>query len=136
MFTPQYAGNLAVAGLLFVVVVIAQVIEQTMSLPGGVDALMTLLAIAAVLGIAFFLGAAALQRGPRLDWSDESGEHLHPAVKAGFGTLGVMLVGLGGLALYIAFYVFQWPVIILPAVLLAISMLAFVVYLTVGRHVE
>lgn len=136
MFTPQYAGNLAVAILLFVVIVIAQVVGQTMTLTGGIDALLSLLAIGSALGIVYFLGAAALQRNPRLDWSDDTGRHLHPRVKAGLGALGVTLVGLLGLAFYIALYIFKWNVFIVPMVLLSIASLVFIVYLTASRHTE
>lgn len=135
MFTPQYAGNMVIAVLLFVVIVIAQVVQQGAALPGGVNALLTLLAIGSAIGIVVFLGAAALHRKPRLDWSDESGERLHPRAKAGLGALGVTGVGLLGLAFYIALYIFHWNVFIIPMVLLAIGMLAVIVYLTAGRHV-
>ncbi|EKV31553.1 hypothetical protein C882_3926 [Caenispirillum salinarum AK4] len=136
MFSPRYAGNLAVAILFFVVIVIAQVVGSTAELPGGVDALLTLLAIGSAVGILVFLGAAAMGRKPRLDWSDDKGEHLHPQVKAGLQALGVVGVGLAGLAFYIALYIFKWPVFIIPMVLLAIAMLVFVVYLTAGKHMD
>lgn len=135
MFTPQYAGNLVVAVLFFVAIVIIQVVQGAFALPGGVDDLLSILAIVSALGILVFLGAAAVHGTPRLDWSDDSGERLHPRAKAGLQTMGVLGIGLGALAFYVAVYVFQWPIIIVPMVLLAILALAFILYLTAGRHV-
>lgn len=135
MFTPQYAGNLLVAILFLVAIIIIQVVQSVAALPGGVNDLLNILAIVSALGIVVFLGAAALHRRPRLDWSDETGERLHPRAKAGLQTMGVLGIGLGALAFYVAVYVFQWPIIIVPMVLLAVLMLAFIVYLTAGKHV-
>lgn len=136
MFSPRYAGNLAVAVLFFLVIVVAQVVGSAAELSGGIDALLTLLALGSAVGILVFLGAAAMGRSPRIDWSDDSGERLHPQVKAGLQALGVVLVGLGGLGFYIALYIFKWPVFIVPMVLLAIAMLVFIVYLTAGKHLD
>lgn len=135
MFTPQYAGNLLVAILFLLAIIVIQVVQSVATLPSGVDSLLTLLAILSAVGILVFLGAAALHRKPRLDWSDDTGQHLHPRAKAGLQTMGVMGVGLGALAFYIAIYIFQWPLIIVPMVVLAIAALALVVYLTAGKHV-
>jgi hypothetical protein len=136
MFSPRYAGNVAVAVLFFVVIIVAQVVGSTMELSGGMDALLTLLALGSAVGMLVFLGAAAMGRTPRLDWSDDSGRHLNPRVKAGLQALGVVLVGLAGLAFYVALYIFKWPVFIVPMVILAIAMLVFIVYLTVGKHLD
>lgn len=136
MFSPRYAGNLVLAGLFFLVIVIAQVIGSMIELSGGVHSLMTLLALGSAAGILVFLGAAVMGRRPCIDWSDDSGEHLHPQVKAGLQALGVVLVGLGGLGFYIALYIFHWNIFIVPMVLLAIAMLVFIVYLTAGKHLE
>lgn len=87
MFSPRYAGNLAIAGLFFVVIVVAQVVGSVADLSGGGEALLKLLGLGSAAGILVFLGAAALGRKPRLDWSDESGEHLNPQVKAGLQAL-------------------------------------------------
>lgn len=46
------------------------------------------------------------------------------------------LVGLGGLAFYVALYIFKWSVFIIPMVLMAIAMLVVIVYLTAGKHME
>lgn len=135
MFTPQYAGNLLVSILFLLAIVIIQVVQSVATLPSGVNDLLTILAILSAVGILVFLGAAALHRRPRLDWSDDSGQHLHPRAKAGLQTMGVMGIGLGALAFYIAVYIFQWPLIIVPMVLLAIVALALVVYLTAGKHI-
>ncbi len=136
MFTPKYAGNLTLAAVFFVAIVIIQLVQgAATALPSGVDNLLTLLAILSAVGIVYFGGIAAVHGQPAIDWSDETGERLHPGVKAGLRTLGVVGVGLGGLAFYIAVYVFQWPMIIVPMVLLALLALALIVYLTAGKHV-
>ncbi|GAA0573150.1 hypothetical protein [Caenispirillum bisanense] len=137
MFTPKYAGNLTLAAVFFVAIVIIQLVQgAATALPSGVDNLLTLLAILSAVGIVYFGSVAAVRGQPAIDWSDETGQRLHPGVKAGLRTLGVVGVGLGGIAFYIAIYLFQWPLIIVPMVLLAVIGLAVIVYLTAGKHVS
>lgn len=135
MFTARYAGNWVMSLTFAAVAAVAYGIPALIQASGATVFLGQLVAAMALAGVFVLVLNALLGKPPLFDWTDHSGERLHPRAASALKGLGMMVLSLACLLGYVSIFVFGLYGIIYFGLFMVVVMMSWIIYITAGKHI-
>lgn len=134
MFTARYAGNWVMSLTFAVVAAVAYGLPALLSASGATEFLGQLVAAIAAAGILVLVLNAVMGKPPVFDWTDHSGDRLHPRAASALKALGMMVLSLAFLLGYVSIFVFGFYGIIYFGLFMVVVLMSWIIYISAGKH--